>query len=859
MFGIDEIYDSLLMEAKSPEEIRKILQYQFVDGKGVPQEIFEKILNEDPTKKKTFTKWVLMQWEKEHTNIISALKEGRLSDMFKYYQERANTGLNLLNMKSFTEALNAVPSSKIDPIFNIKPEEKELPENNFDIVYDSPEWRIAIPNTVEASEKLGRGCKWCTAGAYGNAKHYFSQYTKKGKLWVNFDKRNSEIGVTDNIEYPYTRYQFCFEANSEGELQDAENDRIDFDSMDMPENVLEFYRNENEDYYDSLIYSSDNDENIQRRNQRRLNNCILRKDCNDIDVSLLMLPSNDEDYSDKYQMYSDDDITDPLDNSLFNGVEDIIDTCEGFPLVVMKIEDDWSYDDALAVYYVAGGRLTITSPVRYFWRTSKKIDLYGGNEKHKYFIDDYNEYLYVAFGPNASDTVTEQFFINEEISKVSELRLKNLPEEYTSGTWLLYEFYNDFYGIIYIDDNAKEIKTIVEKDMPLADEGFYVVEENGNYYIQGRFKKHLIKGEHNNESLNNLKIVKAFNEEERYFIVSYEDLDKPSLKAYGIYDTSNKELILKDAEEIDDIFGAAIIKYTNYTVIYDFKKREMVSEPGVNYKVISDRILSTFKYNPLSNRNAIKIFNSDNMVDCGPFEEVLNFVSFDKICVIVNGEKRIYDLEANKFITPEGSNFIEKISNYLFTYTVNGRGYLYNCLRDEIVDEIDLTYDIKPINTNLSILETQYIYKKPNKKYNIANTQESTILPYDVDKIININGQDNKTYGFIINNKVFFLYEDKIMPSKNGIPSNNVLGCAIPKDLFGKGVIIVYITLNNAYYKVVYSLSQNKITNILRDENGTINVVDDANKLKEIENIFFPEKVQISENFKNIINRMNDL
>ena len=38
------------------------------------------------------------------------------------------------------------------------------------------------------------------------------------------------------------------------------------------------------------------------------------------------------------------------------------------------------------------------------------------------------------------------------------------------------------------------------------------------------------------------------------------------------------------------------------------------------------------------------------------------------------------------------------------------------------------------------------------------------------------------------------------------------------------------------------------------DENRLI-----KRQLKEIENIFFPEKVQISENFKNIINRMNDL
>ena len=105
LFGLDEMYNELLLEAKSPEEIKKILEYQFVQGKGVPQEILDKVFAIDPTKKKTYTKWVLMQWDNEKDNIMQSLKDGHLQDMFKYFQERANTGLNLLGMKSFEEAM----------------------------------------------------------------------------------------------------------------------------------------------------------------------------------------------------------------------------------------------------------------------------------------------------------------------------------------------------------------------------------------------------------------------------------------------------------------------------------------------------------------------------------------------------------------------------------------------------------------------------------------------------------------------------------------------------------------------------------------------------------------------------------
>ena len=134
MFGFDEIYNDLLMEAKSPEEIKKILEYQFVQGKGVPQEILDRVFAIDPTKKKTYTKWVLMQWGHEKESIASSLKNGRLAELFRYFQERANSGLNLLGMKSFESALDMLPD--VDPILS-KTDDENDEANDFDIVYNT--------------------------------------------------------------------------------------------------------------------------------------------------------------------------------------------------------------------------------------------------------------------------------------------------------------------------------------------------------------------------------------------------------------------------------------------------------------------------------------------------------------------------------------------------------------------------------------------------------------------------------------------------------------------------------------------------------------------------------------------------
>ena len=159
MFGFDEIYNDLLLEAKSPEEIKKILEYQFVQGKGVPQEILDRVFAIDPTKKKTYTKWVLMQWEREKESIASSLKNGRLAELFRYFQERANSGLNLLGMKSFESALDMLPD--VDPILS-KTDDENDEANDFDIVYNTSDWKIAVPHTYEADKKLGRGCRWCS-------------------------------------------------------------------------------------------------------------------------------------------------------------------------------------------------------------------------------------------------------------------------------------------------------------------------------------------------------------------------------------------------------------------------------------------------------------------------------------------------------------------------------------------------------------------------------------------------------------------------------------------------------------------------------------------------------------------------
>lgn len=247
-------YD-LLVEGKSPEEIKQLLKGRFAD---IPEEIISDIVNMDPTKKKSYSMWALTKYASEGNLLTAALKDGRLKQLFEYIRE--HNDVQLQTISTLAEALKLLPET--DTIF----QKTGGPEDNYKIVFDSPEWRICVPYTYEADKKLGENCRWCTAGAFGeaNGPSYFKNYYgPEGELFVNFDKRTPQR--LNGKEYPYTRYQFCFKSP---QFMDAFDNRINKDDIDIPEDVLEYYQDAG---YDTDLLSEDEEEAWERYDEWRFN------------------------------------------------------------------------------------------------------------------------------------------------------------------------------------------------------------------------------------------------------------------------------------------------------------------------------------------------------------------------------------------------------------------------------------------------------------------------------------------------------------------------------------------------------------------------------------------------------------
>ena len=87
-------------------------------------------------------------------------------------------------------------------------------EDDYDVVFESPKYIVYVPNTHEASMKLGKGTEWCTAHENPD---YFDGYTKNGgKLYIVKNKFTDEM------------WQF---SDAFGDFLDENDD--DFDVMEL--------------------------------------------------------------------------------------------------------------------------------------------------------------------------------------------------------------------------------------------------------------------------------------------------------------------------------------------------------------------------------------------------------------------------------------------------------------------------------------------------------------------------------------------------------------------------------------------------------------------------------------------------
>ena len=833
MFGIDEFYDGLLLEAKSPEEIKRIYGYQFVEGKGVPQEILDQVFELDPTKKKTFTKWLLLKWPDESNLIRSSLSNGKIGEMFRYFQERARDGLNLADVKSVSDALRMLPNN--DPIFaSIPDDEKDNPENQFKIVYDSPEWRVVRPFTYEADAKLGAGSMWCTAGAYGDGERYWEDYSDDGPIWVNFDMRVSEIAPRDKKEYPYKRYQFCFEANDfKGELTDINDSRIDFEKIDMPQEVIEFYGKINRKYQDCIESNGDNTKIIEKYNEERFERGRVLKEWDG--SQLLALPLFNEyfeaDANDGYGIYQTLDITDTATLDEYDSIDEIkvIDTCEGYPAIVLRDH----YGDPFLMYYYDG-----------IWENHLLID-YGKNNDAYYFLIDSNVHYtptVIVFFKGMNSFVGRT--VLEDAEKVTALDF-NVPE-LGEGIWLQIRNEDGSNSLLFVGKNQSN-EMFIMADSPDKGDTFRIVKIGNMYVVPGQNKTHIIIGEKETSNINmeNFTMLRHLIAYPDILLVAYEKDDR---RYMALIDDKKHDYILKDVGFIKDLGRIVNVKTKKGQEFLFNPKSGAKSKIYIGFGEL-DNIRLMVAYD--DGKKYIVKTDGDIFEEFGPFSKVFQMVNSDIVLISkvddAVGDVHSFSLSTKKFGLPDGIKNIGDFTNgntpLAMVQDKERNIFIINCQTNEIlVNNMGLE---RPLWITAFNNELFWLYKQKDGKYNIFSDKRGTILPGGMDNLENRQIQKHILTGINNGKRLFIDIQPesyRILPSDYGIDLNMISQFSL-SNMSGRATIVT----SDGSISFEYDPEFNRVMQI---KPNTPEAQQTVNK------IMFPERVQVSEEFNNFYNRI---
>ena len=850
MFGIDEIYEELLMEAKSPEEIKKILEFQFVKSKGVPQDVLDAVFEMDPTSKKSYTRWVLMQWDSSKESILKAINNGSLKRLFDYVKQRAGSGLDLARMKSFDEALSFLPD--VDPVLE-KEGDPSSPENNFDIVYESPEWVIAVPHTYEADKKLGRGCKWCTAGAYGDDDGYWRRYTAYGPLWVNFDKRGSEICPMDNKEYPYKRYQFLFEwQNWEGELMDCRDNRICFEEMDMPEKVLEFYESQNERYREVLENSDEVDDEtaMETMNEDRWEHSHLVKE---VDGSYLsLLPEEPNDYRHYnfddccYYLYDEEDISDPIAWTEYDPNTFMVEAWGNYPFAIVKS---------------ASGKINAVRLGSY-WEEVGNIDSYGTlNNIGPYFVDD--TLLYFCSEEDTRDYA--EIELNQPCKEALSpyIDTRNLPDEYAfngdmkynEGDWIETVNMDGSHSLYFFHWPSREAITFIMKDVPVNGTCFELeMIEGKNGFIEGEMGKHyLVDNESSNDGFT-YDILGCVDEERGYYMVRNYD------GYYNIYDYKNRKLIFDEwYEQIQLMRSESGIEYyqcgsPGKKFLYDLKNNKLLTP------IFNDLRMGGSHYMRLWIGSADKAdyVYTEDLRFIGKFGNFMGVANSHIIIVMNVGSNDIHTFNINDGTVglPDNVKSYGVIGNggypiILFRCGEGKSGEIraYNIETDKIFDGdiVAMPKTIATFDENSGVWACKY----KDGLYNLINENGEHLLS---EGALSVTPLDAKAMAFIeYKDRYTFVKLSKdnpviTLPTKYGI-SKKYAELYASWNGRTRFTLTPEATGDNSGAEFEYNYEENKVQRVLPAEEKYEII---ANK------VVFPEISQISENFKNMYKRILD-
>lgn len=896
----ENIYYDLLLEGKSPEEILAILKYKFKD---VPENVIESVFKLDPTKKKSYTQWVLLHWKNEKHLVDSALKTGKLRELFEYLQKTPDA--QLTKYDTLEEALYLV--SNID----LLDKDGDGPENDFDIVYKSPEWVIAVPNTYAASHKLGENTDWCTAGyKYRDGEGYYNNYLRQygGQYFINFDLRSSEH--LNGIDYPFKRYQFHFESH---QFMDAKDVPVSYDEIDdMPDNVAKFYEDKGYNFNDM-----NREEREERYQEARYDDGV----CISYNNRLWLLQEYDHDNLElnegnpTYMIYDVD--TDDIDPIIYESVEKeplyindgaeiyILNTkyndktdynqdlklyksteMECIPIIIQKgtygnydVVDDISYYQVFETW----GKESVayvTSTVSY----SHDSKVYATVE-HDYLefglVGDYNVETALPFKPGLQ---VSDMKINYDVQA--------LYGEMESDFLIEVIWENGYHSLFNIDRN-NYCEIVIKGDKPVNNEELFTLgkDDEGEWVILGTFRNY-DGSDLTYEKEDNNNFVSYMDKE-----LFYKDMVSVVMtnKKYNVFNREKGKVVFDenfDSFNVDDAnreyvekLGVIIGKKNDKYAFYSLDTGEKLTDDFTLIDTFKNRHYFGACNGKPKTTNEFYIINYKLQV-FGPFYKLTSEGTNNKVVVVIrdkngmDGGKRVLNLNTGEI---ENSNlsrltFLTNKSGYpvMLAQNENGEIICYNYETNQLIDR-DIMVNRKPgFFRNDKGLDDYVVFRHSSTgKENIVSLKDgSKLLPNDVDMIStndNFNDYDTRhvTLGHFVALKdgnteyLLDLEKNTLLPTSDGITTGETTGIwnyrVVPNGPWAMFTIHdnklspeIYVTYNYYTNKVFATL------NPASELNKPLKICEPEVQQRVMQAVY-PQKAHVINTYNEMIKRMKDL
>lgn len=754
-------YERLIEEGKDP---RELLHYKY---QNVPSDVIDAVIDIDPTKKKSYSQWLLSHWNDESDIIMNNLNNGRIEKLFQHYKEHSD--IQIKDCPSVEEGLRMfVPEedtvlTKSDKpktyIENLGREVDSRLANDFDIVYDDGDWIIAVPNTYEAECKLGENMRWCTANHFGNGESYYNNYLSKGgKYYVNFDMTRPENAK--GKDYPFTRYQFHFESN---QFMDENDDPVELDSIGMPDGAKEYYSDEG---YDTDIFESLEARMERYEEQRwgwnyRINDDLYLNIAYDNDFEF-----EEPDGSTDFFIFDENDNVDPISwesvpNPHFN--EDVVKLTSDW-LCLLKYSDD---EVLIVIKENNGSRWRDWEVYRceHYIVLPDEIGVFGISEgKYTFFSTDGSERFNKLNISNSSPC--EKMFINEPCTKADEGKWDRIFIETVTGG------YHNLFALAPNDGMGEYFECLVRRDTPINGECF-TINEMG--VIEGEYGKYRA---YNEEDYEEEQTFTRYNLVERLpngdCVISVDESNNENnnyREIKNILRNGEGEPLLSEwfDEFIDLKNGLYVVEKfwngSNRFGYFNSQGKQLgcwydnwgFSDSGIAFGVVKG-----------NNRRCHLIDPKTSEV----FAEFKQFMSIRKDYPIVialcnDGIVRGYDYDKREFCYNEFENMkriIDSCNSYLCKLKNSEENVIFNYDTQKI--EARNVADVKYLSVAYDLFELTKTNGKHNA-YDMSYHNGYEVLPTDADSDIKwING----SLFYMLNNR-FFLYNyrnKKMLINQNG-------------------------------------------------------------------------------------------